>query len=62
MKIVYDPYADALSITFKEGWTKKLLRLLLRLFWMLIQNHDRFTWKLSVRKKSWANPARKKSR
>ena len=27
MKIVYDPYADAISIAFKEGKTKKTLEI-----------------------------------
>ena len=27
MKIIYDPYADALSISFKEGKTKKTLEI-----------------------------------
>ncbi len=27
MKIIYDPYADALSITFKEGRVKKTLEI-----------------------------------
>lgn len=27
MKIIYDPYADALSITFKEGKVKKTLEI-----------------------------------
>ncbi len=27
MKIIYDPYADALSITFREGKVKKTLEI-----------------------------------